>query len=46
MSNCTAVAGIEFCPNSPAVFIEYSVVNVICTSIVPVPLAGPLAAVL
>lgn len=45
MSNCTAVAGIEFCPNSPAVFIEYSVVNVICTSIIPVPLAGPLAAV-
>lgn len=44
-SDCTSVAGIEFCRNSPAVFIEYSVVNIVGTSIIPVPLAGPLAGV-
>ena len=44
-SDCTSVAGIEFCRNSPSVFIEYSVVNIVGTSIIPVPLAGPLAGV-
>lgn len=47
MSNATednTLMGLSFDPSSPWTVLEYSILNTIVTSIVPVPLAGPLMA--
>ena len=44
-STSTTVFGVTFDPNDPAVILEYSFANVLITSIIPVPLAGPMTAV-
>ena len=41
----TTVFGFSFDPNDPAVILEYSLANVLVTSLIPVPLAGPMTAV-
>ena len=41
----TTVLGFTFDPNNPAVILEYSGANILATSIIPVPLAGPMSAV-
>lgn len=44
-STSMSVFGFEFDPNDPAVILEYSFVNILITSVIPVPLAGPMTAV-
>ena len=39
------VLGFTFDPDSPTVLLEYSVANIVGTSVVPIPIAGPLSAV-
>lgn len=44
-STSTTVFGVTFDPNDPAVIFEYSTANVLITSVIPIPLAGPMSAV-
>ena len=47
-SNTTSsmsVLGITFDPSSPAVFVEYGLVNVVVNSVIPLPLAGTMTAI-
>jgi uncharacterized membrane protein YdjX (TVP38/TMEM64 family) len=44
-TDLTTVLGISFDPSSPAILLEYSIVNIVATSVIPVPVAGPLTAV-
>ena len=39
------VLGFTFDPNSPAIILEYSIANVIATSVIPLPLAGSMTAI-
>ena len=41
----TTVLGITFDPNDPAVLLEYSLVNMVVTSVIPFPLAGPMVGI-
>ena len=41
----TTVFGFTFDPNDPAVIVQYSLANILITSVIPVPLAGPMTAI-
>ena len=44
-ANITSAGGIHFDPCDPLVILWYSLANIVVTSVIPVPLAGPMTAV-